>query len=745
MMGRKGFISFFIGVCLIAIGLTASASVTDPNIISGAVAVNGTAPEPLVVVKGGLWEGALPFVDRTAVFGDANDLGGLDYVQTAVDDKADADVEYQITLDKAGTLFLIIDNRVGDDNADTPPTLGSGVMDWVGTIGFTQTAYTVNISTPATVYALPVAGAGTIKLGAQANGSTRVMYVVAAAPAGWNLRPAITGLSATMQVMPGEKLTVDTTVTDDGIPGTGVSVQWKTVNVPEGATVTYSPDETSEDVVISFSAEGEYTLEITADDGEKATQKTVVVKVQIPSYALQAADFCEIANDSNGGPASTRRNVNIYVKNYNDGTNQRRRVGYCRYNISDLKQDGKVFANSYLTYNMEKGNGYATSHVYVYAIKEEMDDFTLQGTTWNTAPGIMNTPTPPLNSEITIETMDQADISSLLTSFQCAAIQTWYNSALSPGLDEALNADTDGSIVLMFIAYDPESNGYELCSPTNTKAYGTEPETSLKGIILRFNVMTPTWAINPVPAMNTSQSTSLSQLSWTNPEPSEEGAAVTCDVFIGTGEPNVLQADYGFTKLAAGISGNSVAIPSGTLVVNTVYKWIVDVHDSVAGTTKGFVWSFNTNNAMPTVEIEVPYQYLWLGNAGDPATATVVLNAAVDDDNFPNPYTLLWEQVSAPEGAEVVIDPNNIEDITLVLPQTGTYVFRLSANDGDLTGSGAAEIFVGATPCDAAKAKPGYTATVGDFNNDCYVDIKDFAAFAAHWLECHSFMDAPCI
>jgi hypothetical protein len=49
---------------------------------------------------------------------------------------------------------------------------------------------------------------------------------------------------------------------------------------------------------------------------------------------------------------------------------------------------------------------------------------------------------------------------------------------------------------------------------------------------------------------------------------------------------------------------------------------------------------------------------------------------------------------------------------------------------------------VRATPCLAAQAVPGYAAIVGDFNNDCVVDIADFADFARNWLKCNSLM--PC-
>ncbi|HOQ05627.1 MAG TPA: hypothetical protein PKY88_10490 [Anaerohalosphaeraceae bacterium] len=723
------------------------AGITDPNIITGVVRYNcieGTSCDTNpVVVKSGLLNGALTHVDRTFVFRDANDLEGIDFVQTAVDDKANSALQMDVTVSKAGTLFLLIDNRVGDGNGANPPTIGS-VMNWVLTNGFVQTGYTVGVFNPSdsstvymTAYAKPISGAGTISLYEQNDGTSRITYLIAAVPAGWNLPPSVMGVPASAQVEPGKSLVIDATIMDYG-QNTTTTVLWEKVS---GGEVVFSPNNTSEDVSVSFpGGEGNYTLQLTVTDGEgKKTVKTVEVAVQIKSYALAAADHCEIGNDSSQGPTSARKATISDVKNFNDGSSQRRRVCYYRYNIADQKEAGKVFANSYLMLNVDKGNLYTTSHVYVYGIKEEYDNFTLQGTTWSTAPGVDNAPVPPLNSAITFDTLDLEDISPLLAAFTVPTLDIWLSTAKFPALDEFLNSDTDGSVVLMFITYDPESCGFEICSPSHSR---TETETGLKGIILRGNVATPTWATKPNPANNTSQSTRLAQLSWTNPAPSQEGAVITCDVFLGTTEPNLLDPDYGLTTLATGISGNSVAIPSGMLQVNTTYYWVVDVHDSIAGTTRGFVWTFNTNNMIPLVELEKPSQYIWLNNAGNPATATAVINTTVTDDNFPQPYTLLWEQLSGPVTVPIV--PNNVEDITLVLPQTGTYVFRLSADDGSVIGSASTQIYVGTSPCNAAQAKPTYVRIPADINNDCFVDMTDLAEFVSRWLECNASMEAPC-
>jgi hypothetical protein len=41
--------------------------------------------------------------------------------------------------------------------------------------------------------------------------------------------------------------------------------------------------------------------------------------------------------------------------------------------------------------------------------------------------------------------------------------------------------------------------------------------------------------------------------------------------------------------------------------------------------------------------------------------------------------------------------------------------------------------FTQLTPCEAAKAQPGYTPLTGDLNEDCYVDLIDLAALTAGW------------
>jgi len=721
---------------LVLLAQSGSAGVTDPNIIKEVIRLNSTKPEP-VLVNGGLMQGAQIFSDRTNFFyGNVGRFAGLDYIQTTMDDKTIANVQYKIGVKKAGTLYLIIDNRVGDGNASDPPSIGSGVMDWVPAMGFTATSYPIGYSEGSTVYQLAFTGdPNVITLYEQNDGSSRAMYAIFAAPAGWNFPPAILNVPTSSQVEPGDNLVINATIEDDDGP-LPPTVLWSVQSKPGGSTVVFTPDNTSTDVTISFSHLGDYILKIAAFDGERTTEQTVQVSVRLPTFTLQGDSHLDICNDSNTGPSGRHIAVRSEIRNYNDGTAFRRRIAYYSYDISEFKQPGKAFANTYLGMNAYRKRN---QPIHVYGIREEHDNYNLSTGSWNTAPGVQNTPVPPLNSEITIETLDTADLSPRLHSIYIPEQGVWEYSPASAALDEFLNADTNGKVILMFIDYAPErSSSFEIHSRTSSASYA-EPETGLKGILIKGNYMTQTWASKPNPAIHTSQSTNISQLSWTNPP---TAGSITCDVFFGTAEPNMTDPTYGLDTLATGVSGNSVAIPPGLLEVNNVYYWVVEVHDSVAGTTRGFVWSFDTNNTMPVVTIEKPIQYLWLGNAGDPSYARAVINATVTDDNFPEPYTLLWEQISGP--ASVLIDPNNVEDIVLDLAATGAYIFKLSADDGGLVGSATTQIYVGATPCDAAKAKPTYVQMPADFNNDCYVDLSDLSEFASAWLQCNVSMDAPC-
>lgn len=296
-------------------------------------------------------------------------------------------------------------------------------------------------------------------------------------------------------------------------------------------------------------------------------------------------------------------------------------------------------------------------------------------------------------------------------------------------------AGPEGYAFLSTIAiYLGQSGGYTDCVGGNGKEWFINNYGS-------FRPVRRICAFNPTPADGATAESSLANLSWTNPEPNLPGEPISCDVYFGT-EPN--RSDMDMAAL-----GNDIETAALTadyfprfvpLIDQTTYYWVVDCHDTVTGLIPGEMWYFYVDdNEAPVVDAGAD-QYLWLNNAGDPASATAYLDGTVSDDEYPAPYTVLWEQVSGPE--TLLIDPNDMEDVTILLPQTGTYEFKLTADDGDKSTSDSVQVIVRETACEAAQAMPGYEPIHGDFNSDCYVSLTDFAVFADNWLECNSL--EPC-
>lgn len=86
-----------------------------------------------------------------------------------------------------------------------------------------------------------------------------------------------------------------------------------------------------------------------------------------------------------------------------------------------------------------------------------------------------------------------------------------------------------------------------------------------------------------------------------------------------------------------------------------------------------------TGNSSPVVDAGADQNAVYPVNS-------VNLDGTVTDDGLPNPpgvFTIHWTQESGPQG--VVFGDANIIDTTAAFPAGGTYVLRLTANDGELS------------------------------------------------------------
>jgi hypothetical protein len=81
-------------------------------------------------------------------------------------------------------------------------------------------------------------------------------------------------------VLPMDTVSLDGTVSDDGLPDGTLVTSWSTVSGP--GTVNFG-DSTAVNTTASFTAAGEYTLELSADDGDIVTSDTVTITVKTDS------------------------------------------------------------------------------------------------------------------------------------------------------------------------------------------------------------------------------------------------------------------------------------------------------------------------------------------------------------------------------------------------------------------------------------------------------------------------------
>lgn len=182
----------------------------------------------------------------------------------------------------------------------------------------------------------------------------------------------------------------------------------------------------------------------------------------------------------------------------------------------------------------------------------------------------------------------------------------------------------------------------------------------------------------------------------------------------------------------------SYALAGLQLQRDSLYYWIVD--ESLEGATgvedwgniiTGALWSFETITSAPEVDAGSNI-VTWL--KGD--TTTVNLSAVVTD--VTNDVTATtWSVIAAPNDATVDFADGSVAVTTASLNALGQYILELHAVDAKSNeGSDQMQVDVYSNACEAAQNHPGgYTAPVGDFNNDCKVDFFDFATLAVAWLD----------
>ncbi|MCK5000608.1 MAG: fibronectin type III domain-containing protein, partial [Anaerohalosphaera sp.] len=198
------------------------------------------------------------------------------------------------------------------------------------------------------------------------------------------------------------------------------------------------------------------------------------------------------------------------------------------------------------------------------------------------------------------------------------------------------------------------------------------------------------------------------------------------------GDPNFASSG---TVSVTGLTGTTHTV-SPDLDFDAPYYWRITSYGDIVPHTSP-VWGFATkkfdanplveagDNILTTLEMASPPNSLAMGGSvTDDGTSTLTING--------------WKAFEALGGGlttKVTFADAYDPETTATISEVGTYILKLTATDATGSFSSQKEIVVYADACDAAKATGARTANYYDRNDDCIVDMEDFAVFAAEWLD----------
>lgn len=246
----------------------------------------------------------------------------------------------------------------------------------------------------------------------------------------------------------------------------------------------------------------------------------------------------------------------------------------------------------------------------------------------------------------------------------------------------------------------------------------------------------PSGAHTPDPQDEDIVVSSLDILDWISPDPGTPSGSVYCTVYLGTQQDRSQMDSVALGADISDVSIDTVNFPRyGSLVNQIRYYWAVDVYDPSVQSEpiEGPMWSFYVYDDVAPAADAGQDRIVWLGQSGISGQRTVALDGTTSDDG---PYSVLWTQVDN-GSPSVAVSPNGVDDTSVTFTRRGTYEFMLTADDGVRQTSDTVEIIVGDDSCDASHISTLAEYDTEDVNEDCIVDLSDFAIlFAEQWLDC---------
>ncbi|GEM_PF-1295024 len=407
-------------------------------------------------------------------------------------------------------------------------------------------------------------------------------------------------------------LTLDATVSDDGLPDGTLTYQWTQVSGPSSVFAT--PDE--EDTTVTLPEVGSYVFRLSVSDGDLSNSDELRITRQ-----PDLGDLVYAVNA--GGEAFTAA-------------------------------DGTPFeADNYY----QSGDAYSKSQ----AIAGTVDDTLFHSERYIKAPGTVDYSFPVANGDYLVTLMWSENTGSGRIMDVSAEAQLMIDN-----LDVLAKAGASKTAHEEQISVTVTDGNLSLSIAADASATEKYPN------VMAIKVFKAGGGGNLAPTVDAGADQDLAN-SVTS---TTLNATVSDD-----GQPNG-NLSYQWTKVSGPASSFASATNEDTTVTlpeagTYVFRLTVSDGEKSAQDDVQVIRQGTTPNTAPSVNAGADLSVAHSVNS-------VSLNASVSDDGLPsNNLSYSWTQESGPATAS--FGSASSEDSTATLPQSGTYVFRLTVSDGDLS------------------------------------------------------------
>lgn len=448
--------------------------------------------------------------------------------------------------------------------------------------------------------------------------------------------------------LPNDTVNLSGQVADDGLPGTGLTSTWSQVS---GPTTAQFANSASPATSVTFLAAGTYVLRLQVSDGELTASDTVTVVVNAPDSVPPSVPANLTAIPSNNGTGSVALSWDAATDN----------VAVAGYRIfRDGVQITQVSGLSHAD------NGLVAYQQYTYqvrAVDQAGNVSSLSAPVQALIPGASD-PVSTVNVRITSGNDDVEEADDGRMDLASSDLELAYEFGMGNqhvGLRfPAVQVPAGATITNAWIEFEVDETG--------------SSATSLTVRALAENSA----AAFTTAAFNLSNRPTTGSVSWSN-----LAAWNTLDAKQQT--PNLAALVQALVNRPGWSQGNAMGFV-------------------ITGMGTRTAESYNGEGpAAPLLHIEytagAPVNQAPLVNAGNDATLVLptnstTLNGSVTDDGLPGPTSLAWSQVSGP-GTAVFANAANAST-SVSFPAAGSYVLRLTANDGALSANDTVTITVSA-------------------------------------------------